>query len=67
MEGVETGSRTLRISDREQAINAAVMMASAGDTILVAGKGHENYQIIGTERRHFDDREVLRKAMNIKE
>ncbi len=67
IEGVEAGSRTLRISDREQAINAAVMMASAGDTILVAGKGHENYQIIGTERRHFDDREVLRKAMNIKE
>ena len=60
--GAAEGARTLRISDREQAIRTAVMLAKAGDIILVAGKGHETYQIIGTEKRHFDDREVLRSA-----
>ena len=60
--GKVAGSRTLRISDRAQAINTAVMLAQAGDIILVAGKGHETYQIIGTERRHFDDREALQSA-----
>jgi UDP-N-acetylmuramoyl-L-alanyl-D-glutamate--2,6-diaminopimelate ligase len=60
------GSRTLRISDRAQAIHTAVMLAAAGDIILVAGKGHETYQIIGTEKRHFDDREVLAEAFGIK-
>ncbi len=65
--GAVAGSRTLRISDREQAIRTAVMLAKAGDIILVAGKGHETYQIIGTERRHFDDREVLRAAFEIQD
>ena len=66
MEGGKVqGSRTLRISDRAQAINTAVMLAQAGDIILVAGKGHETYQIIGTEKRHFDDREVLSAAFGI--
>ena len=59
------GSRTLRISDRAQAIHTAVMLAAAEDIILVAGKGHETYQIIGTEKRHFDDREVLAEAFQI--
>ena len=59
------GSRTLRISDRAQAIHTAVMLAAAGDIILVAGKGHETYQIIGTDKRHFDDREVLAEAFQI--
>ena len=59
------GSRTLRISDRAQAIHTAVMLAAAGDIILVAGKGHETYQIIDTEKRHFDDREVLAEAFGI--
>ena len=65
-QGKAAGSRTLRISDRAQAINTAVMLAQAGDIILVAGKGHETYQIIGTEKRHFDDREVLQAAFGIK-
>ncbi len=64
--GKYEGSRTLRISDRAQAIHTAVMLAAAGDIILVAGKGHETYQIIGTEKRHFDDREVLAEAFGIK-
>ncbi|MFH1874273.1 MAG: UDP-N-acetylmuramoyl-L-alanyl-D-glutamate--2,6-diaminopimelate ligase [Pseudomonadota bacterium] len=51
------------IEAREQAIKAAVEMAKEGDVIVVAGKGHEDYQIIGTTRRHFDDREVLREYL----
>lgn len=62
MEGVEAGRQVLRIGDRREAIRAAVMMANAGDIILVAGKGHETYQIVGGERLHFDDREELQSA-----
>ena len=46
-------------ADRRKAMAAAVDNASAGDVILIAGKGHENYQIIGAERTHLDDREVI--------
>ncbi|MBQ2429412.1 MAG: UDP-N-acetylmuramoyl-L-alanyl-D-glutamate--2,6-diaminopimelate ligase, partial [Alistipes sp.] len=60
--GAEAGAQTLRISDRAQAIRTAVMLAKAGDIILIAGKGHEDYQIIGTEKIHFDDREQVGKA-----
>jgi UDP-N-acetylmuramoyl-L-alanyl-D-glutamate--2,6-diaminopimelate ligase len=45
--------------DRARAIDAAVAGAGEGDAVLVAGKGHEDYQIVGTERRHFSDRELL--------
>jgi UDP-N-acetylmuramoyl-L-alanyl-D-glutamate--2,6-diaminopimelate ligase len=38
-------------------------MANAGDLVIVAGKGHETYQIVGQETRHFDDREVARQAL----
>ena len=62
MAGVEASAQALRISDRRQAIRTAVMLAKAGDILLVAGKGHEDYQIIGTEKLHFDDREELREA-----
>ena len=61
--GAEVGCQTLRISDRAQAIRTAVMLAKAGDIILIAGKGHEDYQIIGTETRHFDDREVAAEEL----
>ena len=60
--GAEVGRQTLRISDRAQAIRTAVMLAKAGDIILIAGKGHEDYQIIGTEKIHFDDREQVGAA-----
>jgi UDP-N-acetylmuramoyl-L-alanyl-D-glutamate--2,6-diaminopimelate ligase len=51
------------IPDRRQAIEFAVSMLRSNDLLLVAGKGHEDYQIIGTGRIHFDDREELRKAL----
>ncbi len=52
-------SRSLFIEDREEAIRTAIMIASQGATILLAGKGHETYQIIGTEKRHFDEKEIV--------
>lgn len=60
--GAVAGAQTLRISDRRQAIATAAMLAQAGDIILIAGKGHEDYQIIGREKIHFDDREEIRVA-----
>lgn len=51
------------LADRQTAIHAALEMARLGDSVLIAGKGHETEQIIGTERHHFDDREVARKAL----
>jgi UDP-N-acetylmuramoyl-L-alanyl-D-glutamate--2,6-diaminopimelate ligase len=53
--------RTLCITDRSQAIKTATMLAVAGDVILVAGKGHEDYQDIQGVKIHFDDREQLRE------
>src|SRR5690606_3552782 len=49
--------------DREKAIDMAVRLAEPGDVVLIAGKGHETYQIVGSERRSFDDREVARRAL----
>ena len=54
-------ARSLFIEDREEAIRTAIMIAGRGATILFAGKGHETYQIIGTEKRHFDEREIVRE------
>lgn len=51
--------KTLRITDRKEAIKTAVSMANKGDIILVAGKGHEDYQEIKGVKHHFDDKEVL--------
>lgn len=56
--GVPTGVAKFRIDDRREAIEYALGIACSGDVILIAGKGHEDYQIIGAEKRHFDDREV---------
>ncbi|HEX7507672.1 MAG TPA: UDP-N-acetylmuramoyl-L-alanyl-D-glutamate--2,6-diaminopimelate ligase [Polyangia bacterium] len=48
--------------DRWAAISRAVALARVGDVVLLAGKGHENYQIIGTDKAHFDDREIAAAA-----
>lgn len=56
------GAKTLTIVDRRQAIRAACALASKGDIILVAGKGHEPYQEINGVRHHFDDHEQVREA-----
>jgi UDP-N-acetylmuramoyl-L-alanyl-D-glutamate--2,6-diaminopimelate ligase len=47
--------------DRREAIRLALGSARPGDSVLIAGKGHEDYQILGTTRIHFDDREVARE------
>lgn len=49
--------------DRAKAISLAIGMAKEKDVVLLAGKGHENYQIIGTEKRHFDDREEAAQVL----
>ena len=51
--------------DRREAIALALSAARPGDAVLVAGKGHEDYQLVGAERRHFDDREEARRALGI--
>jgi UDP-N-acetylmuramoyl-L-alanyl-D-glutamate--2,6-diaminopimelate ligase len=55
--------KTLRITDRHEAIKTAVMLANSGDVILIAGKGHETYQEVKGVKHHFDDREELKNAL----
>lgn len=57
----EEMKKVLAITDRKEAIRTACMLASAGDVILIAGKGHENYQDIKGVKYHFDDKEVVRE------
>ena len=66
--GLDTTQRkkVLTITDRKEAIRTAAMMAQKGDVILVAGKGHENYQEINGVKHHFDDHEVIREIFSIK-
>lgn len=63
--GLDPAARYVRIVDRAEAIRTAAMLARPGDIVLVAGKGHEDYQIVGDEKRHFDDREEVRKAFGM--
>ena len=58
----EDMKKTLSIADRKEAIRTACMLAEKGDVILVAGKGHENYQEIKGVKHHFDDKEVLKEV-----
>ena len=64
--GLDDGDRkkTISIVDRREAIRTACMLAEKGDVILVAGKGHENYQEIKGVKHHFDDKEELKSVMN---
>ncbi len=61
----EQRRNVLSIVDRKEAIRTACMLAKPGDVILVAGKGHEDYQIIKGEKTHFSDQEVIKEAFGI--
>lgn len=62
----ENESKTLSITNRKQAIKTACKLAKKGDILLIAGKGHENYQIIGKEKTDFDDYKIVVELLNIK-
>ncbi len=62
--GLQHPEAAVVIEDRAAAIRQAAETARPGDVVVVAGKGHETYQIVGTERRDFDDRAVLRDALS---
>jgi UDP-N-acetylmuramoyl-L-alanyl-D-glutamate--2,6-diaminopimelate ligase len=57
------GRAHIRITDRRDAIHRAIAMLSRGDTLLLAGKGHETYQVVGTERLPMDEREIVASAL----
>lgn len=61
--GIPERVNPIVICDRAEAIRAAIHSAKPGDGILIAGKGHEDYQILGTEKIHFDDREQAQVAL----
>lgn len=60
---VKTGKKYRKIADRREAIHQAIFEARSDDLVLIAGKGHEDYQILGREVFHFDDKEVAREAL----
>ena len=59
----KTGKPYRKIADRREAIHQAISEARSNDLVLIAGKGHEDYQIIGREVFHFDDKEIAREAL----
>ena len=61
--GIPAEVKPIVLCDRAAAIRTAIMEAKPGDGVLIAGKGHEDYQILGTEKVHFDDREQARNAL----
>jgi UDP-N-acetylmuramoyl-L-alanyl-D-glutamate--2,6-diaminopimelate ligase len=61
--GIDPHTNPIVIGDRAEAIHSAILQAQPGDGVLIAGKGHEDYQILGTEKVHFDDREQARAAL----
>lgn len=63
LEGVESREAVIVEADRRSAIELAIGMAQKGDVVIIAGKGHEDYQVLGHERVHFDDREEARRAL----
>lgn len=62
---VGSKAEVITIVDRSEAIAEALKIARKGDTVLLAGKGHETYQIIGRERFHYDEREIVKKALGL--
>lgn len=63
MSGITRHASVLREVDRQTAIERAIKCAQSGDVVLIAGKGHEDYQIIGKEKKHFSDREVIENLL----
>jgi UDP-N-acetylmuramoyl-L-alanyl-D-glutamate--2,6-diaminopimelate ligase len=61
--GIPPETNLIVNGDRAAAIRTAILHAQPGDGVLIAGKGHEDYQILGTEKIHFDDREQARIAL----
>ena len=61
---IEHKRKMISISDRKQAIRSAIMMASKGDILVIAGKGHETYQEIKGTKYPFDDRVILKELFN---
>lgn len=61
----EDRKKTIAIADRKEAIRTACMLAQPGDVILVAGKGHENYQEIKGVKHHFDDKEIIKEIFGV--
>ena len=59
----EKGVEYYAISDRREAIYKAVAAANTNDVVIIAGKGHENYQLVNGNKFHFDDREVALEAL----
>jgi UDP-N-acetylmuramoyl-L-alanyl-D-glutamate--2,6-diaminopimelate ligase len=55
--------KALEVGDRRKAIETAVSRLQPGDVLLIAGKGHEDYQIIGTTKHHFSDHEVVLETL----
>lgn len=64
--GFDADNETHILADRGEAIRFAINLAGAGDTVLIAGKGHEDYQILGKTKHHFDDREQAAAALREK-
>ena len=62
LKGLTSRSKTLVITDRREAIRTAIMTAPDKATILLAGKGHETYQVVGQEKRHFDEKEIVEET-----
>jgi UDP-N-acetylmuramoyl-L-alanyl-D-glutamate--2,6-diaminopimelate ligase len=63
--GLDPSIETVIVEDRKDAILAGLNGCSEGDVLLVAGKGHEDYMIVGAEKIHFDDREIIRELLEL--
>ncbi|MDD6276250.1 MAG: UDP-N-acetylmuramoyl-L-alanyl-D-glutamate--2,6-diaminopimelate ligase, partial [Clostridia bacterium] len=60
------GETYFKITDRTQAIKAALFSAQSGDTVLIAGKGHEKYQILGKQKIYYNEREIIKRLLEEK-
>jgi UDP-N-acetylmuramoyl-L-alanyl-D-glutamate--2,6-diaminopimelate ligase len=66
LKGANYSKGYLAIPDRKEAIRAAVNLLQPGDIVLISGKGHEDYQIIGSKRHHFSDKEEVLEALKLR-